>query len=91
MMIRKKILYAVVLGLTNVVGFGLLATEYNDIFIIPAIIAFILASGYIMSRRCLNCGKYLYQRKTTIDGIETTYWGGELIPRTCPHCGVELK
>lgn len=88
---RKKILYAVVLGLTDVAGFGILAAEYNGVFMIPAFVAFLLASGYITSRRCPDCGKYLYQRKTTIDGIETTYWGGEMIPRKCPHCGVELK
>jgi hypothetical protein len=75
-------------------GFALMATgiALPDLgaLLVLGLIAALGGAGYTFTLTCPRCGTPIFKRKTTIDGIDVTYWGGFTVPRTCSRCGLQL-
>jgi hypothetical protein len=88
--LRRRALYALLLAGLNFIGFAALTVNVSHAFGWPMVLVPAGAGLYLLSLRCPRCRTPIYKRKTTLFGIELTYWGGWRIPRRCSSCAAEI-
>ncbi len=88
--VRKKALFALALTLINMFGLLIMVIQFDNMFLLPLFGVMVIGGVYLLSLRCPHCSERIYKRKTRIQGIEVTYWGGFLIPVRCSRCGKDL-
>jgi hypothetical protein len=89
--VRKKMIVLNGLILINFAGGAGLFVLTNEFrFAALGISIVVIVAVYKMFLRCPRCGNLVNRHRTSVGGMEWTYWGGNLAPKHCDVCGWDL-
>jgi hypothetical protein len=89
--VRKKILAIYSLILMNFFGGFFLGVFVDDRIFFLAMAVVCLLAVIVARLRCDRCGSFVFRHRKQFAGLSWTVWGGNPLPKRCPHCGAALN